>query len=129
MPTYLYKNPKTEEIIEIIQSMNEKHVYIDKNGIEWERVWTVPQSNIDTKIDPFSEKDFVKYTGARKGTLGDLQDLSKAMSEERASKNGGIDEVKEHYYDVQEKTTGVKSFERKKREANKKLSKLGVEIK
>lgn len=130
MPTYLYKHPKTEEVVEIIQSMKEKHEYIDGNGIKWIRIWTVPQSNVDTKLDPHSEKDFIRYTGARKGTLGDLQDLSEAMSKERAAKNGGIDMVREKYYDQQEKNTGIKSFERKKREANKRLEKIapGVSI-
>ena len=108
--------------------MNDEHIYIDEKGIKWNRVWHKPNASIDAKIDPFSEKDFVKQTGARKGTLGDMYDLSEAMSKERAAKNGGLDPQREKYYDQQEKRTGVKSFERRKREANKKLEKVGVSI-
>ena len=35
MPVYIYKNPKTEETIEVIQSMSEDHIYVDKNGLKW----------------------------------------------------------------------------------------------
>lgn len=39
MPIYTFQHPKTEEIVEITQSMTDKHVYVDEKGIEWKRVW------------------------------------------------------------------------------------------
>ena len=98
MPTYVYKHPKKEEYIEVIQSMNEDHTYFDKEGLEWKREWTNPQLNCESNIDPFSNVDFINKTGKMKGTYGDVQDLSKEMSEKRASMSGGVDPVKEKYY-------------------------------
>ena len=38
MPLYVFKHPKTGEQIEIVQKMDEEHIYIDKNGLKWERM-------------------------------------------------------------------------------------------
>jgi hypothetical protein len=39
MPLYTFQHPKTKEVIEITQSMTEKHIYVDSEGVEWSRVW------------------------------------------------------------------------------------------
>ena len=39
MPLYTFQHPKTKEVIEINQSMTDKHVYTDEKGVEWNRVW------------------------------------------------------------------------------------------
>lgn len=127
MPYYIYKHPKENKHVEIFQHMKDEHKYFDEGGLEWKRVFTVPQSNIDTSIDAFSEKDFIRYTGARGGTLGDLQDLSAELSAKRAEKDG-VDFVKEKYFDIQEKRTGRVPFERRRKRANEKLSKVGISI-
>ena len=62
MPLYLFKNPNTSEVIEIIQSMKEEHIYVDSSGLEWERVWVNPNMSTDSEIDPFSERDFAEKT-------------------------------------------------------------------
>lgn len=98
MPIYIFKHPEKEEYIEILQSMNEEHSYIDEKGIEWKRVFTNPQLSCSSNIDPFCNKSFVEKTGSMKGTYGDMMDLSKEMSEKRKESNGGIDPVKESYY-------------------------------
>lgn len=98
MPTYIYKHPEKEEYIEVIQSMNEDHVYFDENGVEWKREWTNPQLNCESNIDPFSNTDFIEKTGKMKGTVGDVQNYSKELSEKRAAMNGGVDPVKQQYY-------------------------------
>ena len=41
MPLYVFKHPKTGEQIEIVQKMDEEHIYIDKNGLKWERIWSM----------------------------------------------------------------------------------------
>jgi predicted nucleic acid-binding Zn ribbon protein len=38
MPIYLYQNPETDEVLEVLQGMNDKHEYFDEQGIEWKRV-------------------------------------------------------------------------------------------
>ena len=39
MPLYTFQHPKTKEVIEVNQSMTDKHVYTDEKGVEWNRVW------------------------------------------------------------------------------------------
>lgn len=96
MPLYTYRNPKTGKTKDIIQSMNEPHVY-SEGGIEWQRVFTVPQASIDTKIDPYDSKDFVEKSKTKKGTVGDLWDKSQELSNKRAHTEG-YDPKKQKYY-------------------------------
>lgn len=107
MPTYLFKNPKTGKIIEIIQKMNEAHVY-EKDGVTWERVFTIPRTAIDSEIDPNSEKSFCEKTKNKNYTLGDLWDTSRELSEKRKS-SAGIDSVEQKYFsDYSKKRKGMK---------------------
>jgi len=71
MPAYTFQHPKTEEVIEVTQSMTDEHVYIDEKGVRWKRVWDTnfqvgvicqqqiqgirKVSNIDGKSIPKSE--------------------------------------------------------------------------
>ena len=96
MPTYIYQNPKTGEIIEICQSINDEHKYIDAKKLEWNRVFTPLQINADLLNPLSSEKEFVQYTKNRKGTIGDLWDKSRELSEKR-QKAYGKDPVKESF--------------------------------
>jgi len=98
MPTYVYKHPDKEEYVEVVQSMNEDHVYFDENKLEWKRVFINPQLNVESNIDPFSNTDFIEKTGKMNGTYGDMMDLSKELSEKRKAANGGVDPVKQDYY-------------------------------
>ena len=97
MPIYQFSHPEHPIIIEVVQSMKEPHIYIDEEGVEWTRVWDLPNASIDTKIDPWSASDFSRKTGEKKGTMGDLWDQSKEMSQERAKQCGGTDPVKKKY--------------------------------
>ena len=107
MPIYVFKHPEKEQYTEIAQSMSEKHVYFDNNGLQWERVYFSPQFNTHGKIDAFDNKGFVDKTGKMKGTYGDLMDYSKELSEERESKMG-YDPVKRAYFDDYKKKNGRK---------------------
>lgn len=109
MPTYIFKNPKTEDHIEIIQSMNDEHIYIDENGLQWKRVWVNPQLNTESNIDPFDNSAFIEKTGKMKGSYGDMLDLSKEMSDKRKSAHGGVDPVQQQYFkDYSKKRKGAK---------------------
>jgi len=95
MPIYTYEHPDTGEIIEVVQTMNEAHVY-QRNGVTWKRVFLAPAAKVDSmeNCNPFDQQDFVKRT-ARKGmTMGDMWNESKRLSEKRA-KSVGKDPVKE----------------------------------
>jgi len=97
VPIYIYKNPKTEELKEIVQSVHDKHEYTE-DGLKWNRVYTSPQINTQDKLNVNStEKDFVQVTSKQKGNLGDLFDRSKELSEKR-EKIYGKDPVKEKYF-------------------------------
>jgi len=90
VPIYSFQNPKTKEVKDIWLSMKSERKYIDEDGLEWTRVYSVPYLGMDTRIDPYSKNAFIEKT-KRKGTFGDLFDLSKEMSEKRGgSKNDPI---------------------------------------
>lgn len=128
MPFYLFQNPITKEIIEIFQSMKDEHVFIDSEGLKYERIYTTPCMSIDSKIDAFSSSDFVEKTRNKKGTIGDLWDASKELSEKRAALAN--DPVKDKFYKDYAKQHGVKHAEQIKKEkkdaAKEKLKKLGI---
>ena len=105
MPIYVYKHPDEEDYREVFQGMNDEHTYAE-NGVEWERVFLAPNASIDNDIDPFNKQQFIDATYNKKGTLGDMMDLSKEMSERRATQAGGKDPVKEKFYDSYAKERG-----------------------
>jgi len=102
MPIYLFQNPKNDEIKEVVQKMSDKHVY-SENGINWKRIFTIPQTSIDTEIDAFSEDSFKKKTSNKKETFGDLMDRSKELSEKRQS-IAGTDPVRNKFFEDYSKT-------------------------
>lgn len=119
MPIYIYKHPDIEEYTEEVQGMNDKHVYFDPDGLEWKRVFTIPNASIDSQIDPYSSKEFIQKTENKKGSIGDMMDYSKEMSQARSESNGGIDPVKEKYYkDYSAKRKGAKHVDQMKSEMN-----------
>ena len=98
MPQYLYKHPKKEKYVEIYQEINAVHEYFDKKGLKWEREFTAPNIGVDTKLDEFSQSQFLDKTKHARGNVGDLLDRSKELSEKRASRNGGVDPIKDKFF-------------------------------
>ena len=105
MPCYVYENPSTGETKDVYQSMTEPHVYSEE-GVEWRRVWNTVEAAASTQIDPFSEQAFIEKIGSTKGSYGDVIDRSAELSEQRASKRGGVDPVKQKKYADYTKLTG-----------------------
>jgi hypothetical protein len=98
MPVYIYQHPKTKEVIEIIQSIHDKHEYIDDKNIKWNRIFTIPEVNTQGVLKAeCSPKEFAEYTKNKKGTIGDLWDRSSELSEKR-KKIYGKDPIKEKYF-------------------------------
>ncbi len=111
MPIYCYRNPETGEEVEILQGMNDVHEFIDSNGFKWDRVFFAPNASIDTKTDEFSAQKFVERTASKKGSVGDMLDYSAEMSAKRAEQAGGIDPVKQKFFeDYSKKRKGAKHF-------------------
>ena len=102
MGLYVYENPETGEIKEVIQGMNDLHEY-SENNTKWNRVWTLPQACIDGKWSIWDEKDFAAKSASKKGTYGDLLDKSAELSQARAEKEGS-DPIKEkHFQDYEQR--------------------------
>lgn len=98
MPQYSFSNPQNDlDVVSIVMSVNDVHEYY-KNGVKWNRVWTIPQASIDSRIDPNSAKDFSNKTANKRGTVGDLWDKSAELSSKRAEKEG-IDPIKSSFYE------------------------------
>jgi hypothetical protein len=106
MPLYVFKHPETEEKIEIVQKMSDEHIYIDENGLKWNRVFQIPNASIHMQIDGTKE-NFMNYTSNKKGTLGDLWDASREASEKR-TKQYGHDPVKKDHFKKFEEQKGIK---------------------
>ena len=113
MPQYLFSHPETEEVIEVFQHMNDKHVYVDEDKVEWDRIFTIPQASIDTKMDPFSENAFLEKT-KNVSTVGEMWDRSKDLSNRRAEETGHIDPVKKKTFnEYSKKRQGKKHIQDK----------------
>jgi hypothetical protein len=110
MPTYIYQHPKTEQVIEVQQGITESHEYTDDQGVKWNRVFTVPNASIPnmTRIESGSEQDFMRRTEGFKGSIGDLMDASKELSDKR-SELSGKDPVKQKFFkDYSQGRNGLK---------------------
>ena len=108
MPFYIFINPETEEEKEILQKMDDLHVYVDENGLEWKRVYTPTNFSIDGKVNPMSDKDFLSKTENKKYNMGDIQDKSKELSEQRKQKYGYDPIQKKWFEDYSKKRRGRK---------------------
>jgi len=101
MGLYTYKNPITNVEIEIVQSMNDTHEYIDADGLKWNRVFYAANAAIDTSAGTGSKEDFMRMT-QKKMTVGDMWDVSAQLSEKR-TKSRGRDPVKQQTVDAYKK--------------------------
>ena len=107
MPIYVFQHPETEEYTEVVQGMNDDHIHIDDSGVEWKRIFFAPGMTMDTEVDPYNQSDFIKATSNKKGSLGEVMDYSKELSQRRADKDGK-DPVREKFLRQYEKDTGRK---------------------
>ena len=130
MPTYIYRDLESGETKEVIQRMDEEHVYFE-NGIMFERVFTVPHPPVIdsiSNINPFSPKEYVHATGKKKGTLGDLFTASAELSEKRTA-SAGVDHIKESSWKNYEKSRPNSVHpSRAKQLMKENIKKLGADI-
>ena len=118
MPLYTYRNPNTNESIDVIQRMSDEHVYVDDDGLQWERVWSIPQATMGLNNSADSESQFIDKT---KGwTAGEMWDYSKEMSEKRTSSRG-YDHVKDT--NDKKRQDKIDSYKPSKRKAKAKKTK------
>jgi hypothetical protein len=110
VPVYIFKHPDEDVLVEVSQRMTDNHVFIDDDGLEWQRVWSVPSATLFLKADVDSSKQFVDKT---KGwSAGEMWDYSKELSEKRKDKRG-YDQVEKVYVSKKEKEKKAKSEKRR----------------
>jgi hypothetical protein len=95
---YTFQHPETGQVIDVSQNANDKHVYIDSDGLKWNRVFNIPYTSSNTKADPFSAKDFSNAFENKKVKIGDITDCSAEMSAKREQRLGS-DPVKTKFFD------------------------------
>ena len=88
--------------------MNDKHEHVDEEGVKWERVFSIPYANVPLVFDPNSSQDFVNKTKGTKGTLGDLWDRSKELSDKRKKQQGEDKVEKDFFKNYSGKRRGMK---------------------
>ena len=129
-------------IITVLVGVNEpseaRHVQrvVDPTtGIEkvYKRVYSAPLAAKDMLQKDATKEDFKRVTEGKNMTVGEMWEISREMSEQRASKNAGHDPVKENFYKEYEKKTGGKHIDVKKRDAMEKAQKtlenMGIRVK
>ena len=107
MATFLYRNPKTGEIKEIVQGVHEKHEY-SEGGVKYEREFTSPNTATNTQWDPRNPKDYVEKTRSKRGTLKVLFETSVELREKRLEKDGHDPHREKYYEDYSKKRRGKK---------------------
>lgn len=132
MPQYLFESTKTGEVHSVFFHMDDEKTYLGPKGTakpgEWRRVWTAPRAAIDTRVDPYSAKDFVKAT-AKNDNVGALWDRAKELSNKRAEKEGGTDPVRQTFFENYSKRRhGKKHPEQLRQESVVSAAKHGIKI-
>lgn len=125
MPMYEFENAKGERTVFYYTVANYPKIgaiHIDENKVEWTRVFSVPNAVSDTKLDPNNMADFVNKTAQKKGTVGDLWDQSRELSEKRAKQSvDGVDPVKKKFFeDYKKKRNGLDHPDAKKKKTYEK---------
>lgn len=132
MPILEFQHVKTGKVESVYFKPDQPREYNGPNGKQkgkWKRVWSAPNAAVDTRVDPHSQADFVRATAKGKGQMGDLWDRAAELSHERASRNGGVDPVKEKFYErYSKKHKGTRHPEQVREEATRRLKADGIEF-
>jgi methyl-accepting chemotaxis protein len=119
MPVYCYIDDETGDIHEVVQGMNDLHEYY-YNGKKLRRIYFAPNASIDTNVS--SENSFIEKTAKMRGTVGDIQDYSRELSEKRGGFN---DPIRQQYYkNYSSKRKGVKHPEVLQKERKERIKNL-----
>lgn len=82
-PLYSFENEKGE-VVDVVLGIHEDHSKIEKDGVEYKRVFSPPQLSVDTNWNAEDSKDFVVKSATKKGNMQDIWDKSSELSEKRA---------------------------------------------
>jgi hypothetical protein len=107
MPIYLFEHPKTKKVIEVVLRMSEPHIYVDAAGVQWNRIFSIPQAAMDTRISATDKQEFISKTRSKKMSVGDMWDMSAELSEKRGGTTGH-DEIRVKAEAAYKEKTGKK---------------------
>jgi len=136
MPVHEFYNESNGKSIEIyvpINAPSENHQTQVVEGQIYKRIYSAPLASVDTVSKDGTKEDFRRLTTNKKGlTIGQMWEMSAEMSQHRADKNGGVDNVKESFYKNYEREVGKAHPEverkRKLEAANAHLKSMGIKI-
>ena len=118
-------------LVPITAPDKDRHVQV-QDGKTYKRVYAAPLAAHDTKAKDATLEDFTRVVAGKQMTVGEAWKISQEMSEQRAHKNGGRDEVKEKYYEEYRRKMGSEHADvtkRKKLAEREKLYKeMGIKI-
>lgn len=132
MPCFDFENRLTGEIVSVYLTLNEpREAYSTQiiEGKEYKRVYSAPLAAKDILKGDMTKEDFRRNTSGKNYSVGDMYDISKEMSKERAGKNGGKDPIQEKFYSDYEKRMGRQHSDVEKRKKREQLEKqMGIKI-
>lgn len=135
MPVFEFQEEATGEIISVLVRHTEpdeaRRVQI-QDGKTYKRVYAAPMAAKNMIKKDCSKEDFTRVTSDKNLKVGEMWKISEEMSQERASKNNGLDPVKEKFYKDYEKKNNAKHQDVIKREkladSLQKLKDFGVTV-
>jgi len=85
MPLYLFSCPECERFFDAVFGMNdEKHPICPScKNTSCDRVFTVPRTGVDTRINPHDIEAMTQKTSRMRGNIGNLWDMAAEASEKR----------------------------------------------
>jgi hypothetical protein len=129
MPLYSYIDDRDDKVYDIVQGMNDVHEATAPDGYKLSRLWMKPLMSVDAKLNPNDPQSFVKYTNSRKGSYGELLDLSKELTQQRKDKNAGYDQVEQDMFTNYSKTrAGREHPDQKKQKLKEQLKSTPFEL-
>lgn len=136
MPVIEFQHEESGETISVLVSINAPAAERQTQTVDgkvYKRVWSAPQIAKDIRSVDGTQSDFDRMVSGKKGlTVGDAWDKAKELSEQRAQRNGGVDEVQEQFYKDYQKKTGGEHIDIKKRKAMDKakrvFNKMGIRV-
>jgi hypothetical protein len=125
------------EILSVHVGLNEpKEAYQTQirkeDGKVFKRIWAAPRFAKDITVGDASRGDLDRLIDGKNYTLGEVWKRSEELSQKRAEKHGGLDPVKEKFYEEYEKKNRAKHADVLKRNRQKVINDLhkdwGVKI-
>lgn len=119
MPLYLYENPETGEVKEVLQKMSEPHEY-EEGGVGWLRVWVSPNAAVNDNLisADTTQEEFVRKTKEKNYNVGEMWDLSKELGEKRKQVSGEDHVRKKTEKESQERVEKGRQYHAKQRAKN-----------